>query len=271
MKAHRIAGAGGTQLHVVETGNPHGRPILLIHGFSQCSLAWSRQLDSDLAAEFRLVAPDLRGHGQSDKPREGYGDSRAWADDLDAVIRALRLDAPVLVSWSYGLVPLDYLRHHGEAAIGGLHLVGAITKLGSEDAMSMLTPATLEAAPGLLSNDAETCARSLQGFVRLCYARELAPERLYLMLGYNVAVPPWVRQAMFGRVVDNDDVLARIRTPVLITHGADDRVVKAAAAERHRARIPHSELHLMPRAGHAPFDDDAEAFNARLRGFARSL
>ena len=72
MKSHRITGGGGTELHVVETGNSSGRPILFIHGFSQCWLNWSRQLSSDLAEDYRLVAVDMRGHGLSDRPREGY-------------------------------------------------------------------------------------------------------------------------------------------------------------------------------------------------------
>jgi non-heme chloroperoxidase len=49
MKTHTVAGGGGVRLHVVEAGNPDGRPVLFIHGISQCSLAWSRQLDSDLS------------------------------------------------------------------------------------------------------------------------------------------------------------------------------------------------------------------------------
>jgi pimeloyl-ACP methyl ester carboxylesterase len=61
---------------LVEAGTPRGRPIVFLHGFSQCGLAWSRQLDSDLADDFRLVAIDLRGHDRSEKPREGDADSR---------------------------------------------------------------------------------------------------------------------------------------------------------------------------------------------------
>ncbi len=73
-------------------------------------------MHSELADTFRLVALDLRGHGLSDKPLDGYADSKMWADDIHAVIRALRLDHPVLCGWSYGaLVILDYIRHYGEA------------------------------------------------------------------------------------------------------------------------------------------------------------
>ena len=56
------------------------------------------------------------------------------------------------------------------------------------------------------------------------------------MLGYNVSVPPYVRQALFSRSFDNDDLLPKIRKPVLITHGADDAVVKPAAVDQHKAR-----------------------------------
>ena len=56
MKHHTITGGGGVRLHLVETGDPGGRPILFIHGFSQCCLSWNRQLNSDLAGEYRLVA-----------------------------------------------------------------------------------------------------------------------------------------------------------------------------------------------------------------------
>src|SRR5215472_3727117 len=65
MKSHRIAGGGGTELNVTECGNPKGRAILFLHGASQCSLQWSRQIDSALARNYRLVAMDLRGHGDS--------------------------------------------------------------------------------------------------------------------------------------------------------------------------------------------------------------
>jgi pimeloyl-ACP methyl ester carboxylesterase len=268
---HRIAGARGVNLNVAETGNARGRPILFIHGFSQCGLTWMRQLKSDLADDFRLVAVDLRGHGLSDKPREGYADSRVWAEDLDAVIKNLRLEHPILCSWSYGLVPLDYIRHYGEQYIGGLHLVGALTKLGSEDAMSFLTPQALAAAPGLSATDAEESVRNLHAFVRMFFARQPAVEDLYLMLGYNVSVPPYVRQALFSRTVDNDDLLANIAKPVLITHGAEDAVVKSSIVDRHKSRIAHAQIHVMANAGHAPFWDDAPAFNRRLRAFANSL
>jgi non-heme chloroperoxidase len=76
MKHHMVSGGGGIQLHLVETGNASGRPIVFIHGFSQGWLAWTRQMHSALADSYRLAVIDMRGHGLSDKPREGYADSQ---------------------------------------------------------------------------------------------------------------------------------------------------------------------------------------------------
>ena len=268
MKHHTIKGGGGVQLHVVETGNPTGRPILFIHGFSQCWLAWSRQLNSQLGDRYRLVAMDIRGHGLSDKPRDGYADSRLWADDVDAVIQALKLDRPVVCGWSYGpLVILDYVRHYGEEAIGGMIFVGGVTKLGSDAANSVLTPEFLSLVPGFFAADAEESAQSLRSLLRMCLAHEPSAEELYLVLGYNVSVPPYVRQALFSRSFDNDDLLPRLRKPVLIVHGAQDAVVKPAVVDQHKASVPHAQVEMMPNVGHAPFWDDAAAFNGHLRTF----
>ena len=272
MKSHRVAGGAGTQIHLVETGNPRGRPIVFIHGFSQCRLAWSRQMNSDLADGYRLVAMDLRGHGLSDKPLDGYADSRLWADDVNAAIQALGLDQPILCGWSYGpLVILDYIRHYGEDGISGVNFVGAVTKLGGDEAVSVITPEFLSLIPGFFATDVEASVRSLESLVRMCFAEEPAAEDLCLMLGYNVSVPPYVRQALFSRSFDNDDLLPKIRKPVLIMHGADDAVVKSAAVDQHRAAMAHAQIQMVANAGHACFWDDAAAFNRRLRTFAESL
>jgi non-heme chloroperoxidase len=271
-RSHRIAGGGGVQLHLVETGNPRGRPILFIHGFSQCWLAWSRQLSSDLAEDYRLVALDMRGHGLSDKPNDAYADSRAWADDVDAAIQALGLEQPILCGWSYGpLVILDYIRHYGEDGIGGIHFVDALTKLGTDEAMSVLSRDLLALVPGLFSTDVGESVRSLEAFVRMCFADEPSAADLYLMLGYNQSVPPHVRKALFSRFLDNDDLLPKLRKPVLVTHGAEDAIVKPAVADQHKASIAHAQIDVMANAGHAPFFDDAASFNRRLRSFADGL
>ena len=268
MRHHTIIGGGGTRLHVVETGDPRGPSILFLHGCSQSWLTWDRQMHSELARRYRLVAMDLRGHGSSERPREGYDDSRLWAADVDAGIRELSLDRPILCGWSYGpLVILDYLRHYGEERIGGIHLVGAVTKLGSEAAAAALSAEFLALLPGLFSSNLEEGVRAVGSLLHLCFVHEPEASDLYTMLGFGVSVPAFVRQALLMRVVDNDDLLPTIVKPVLITHGALDAVVRQEVVAQHRSRLPHAQVDIMPNAGHAAFWDDAAQFNRRLGAF----
>ena len=272
MTSHYVVGGGGARLHVLETGNPQGTPILFIHGFSQCGLCWGRQLNSDLAKDHRLVAMDLRGHGLSDKPRDEYSDSRLWADDVHAVLQSLGLEQAILTGWSYGpLLILDYIRHYGEAALGGIHFVGGISKLGSEAALSVLSTEFMGNVPGLLSTDSEESVRALEALLDLAFESDLTPEERYLALGWNAHVPPYVRQGMFARAFDNDDLLPTIRKPVLITHSDAETIVKPAAAKQHLAAMPHAQAHWTRDAGHAPFWDHAASFNQRLREFVAGV
>jgi pimeloyl-ACP methyl ester carboxylesterase len=91
------------------------------------------------------------------------------------------------------------------------------------------------------------------------------------MLGFGVSVPPFVRQALLTRVVDNDDLLPTIVKPVLITHGALDAVVRQEVVAQHRAGLPHAQVDIMPDAGHAAFWDDAAQFNRRLGAFREEV
>jgi len=272
MKSHRITGGGGIQLHVVETGKPRDRPIIFIHGASQCWLQWSRQMNSSSVEDHRVIALDMRGHGLSDKPHHGYDDSKQWADDLNAVIRAFNFGHPVLCGWSYGpLVFLDYIRHYGDDRLGGLHFVGAITKPGGEEAMSVLTPEFLSIVPEFLSTDTETSVRGLEGLLRLRFAQEPSHSERYLMLEYNVSVPPYVRQGLFSRSFHNDELLPKVRKPALITHGTADAIVKPIVVNQHKAAMSHAQVHFMANTGHAAFWDDAAGFNERLHAFCESL
>jgi non-heme chloroperoxidase len=270
-RTDRVTGGDGCQLHVEETGNREGRPILFIHAFSQSRLSWGRQVGSDLADDFRLVTFDLRGHGASDKPGDAYGDPQLWADDVQGIITSLDLDRPILSGWSYGgLVICDYLRKYGEDRVSGINLVAAISKVGTERALAVLPPEFLALVPGLFSNDATESVGALEAMLRMVCYDDLAPADLYGMLGFNV-VPPHVREALFSRTVENDDLLSRLRVPALITHGEEDGCVLPEAARQHAATIPDARLSLYPRVGHAPAWEDAARFNRELREFAAPL
>ena len=274
MNEHRsgwVTGGGGVRLHVEETGDPTGRPVLFLHGFAQCRLAWDRQLGSDLGRDLRLVAMDLRGHGLSDKPPDAYGDPALWAADLQAVIEALDLERPILCGWSYGgVVICDYLERHGEAAVGGVALVGAASRIG-EPLMPFAGQEFVATLPGLFSTDVETSTAALERFLDLTTRAELPARDRYLAMGYNSMVPPHVRQALMSRTLSHDDLLERLTVPVLLAHGLDDQIVLPSMSEHNARLIPHAKSCWYEQVGHSPFLEVPDRFNADLRAFASSL
>ena len=220
----------------------------------------------------RLVALDLRGHGLSDKPHDAYNDSKLWADDVNAVIQSSTWIIPC--SPDGRTVRLSSSTTFGTTA--RTRSAACNSSAGSRSwavrrpcRSSLLNFSAV--VPQFLSTDAETSVRGLEGLLRLCFARKPSPPELYLMLGYNVSVPPYVRQGLFSRSFDNDDLLPKIRKPVLITHGAADAIVKPAAVDQHKAAMPHAQVQLMANMGHAVFWDDAAGFNERLHAFCESL
>jgi pimeloyl-ACP methyl ester carboxylesterase len=166
---------------------------------------------------------------------------------------------------------LDYVRHYGEDKIAGMSFIGGITKLGSEQAAAVITPEFLALVPAFFSNNTEESVRGLQSLLRMCFSRPLEEPDFYHMLGYNLAVPPYVRQALFSRQIDNDDLLARLRKPVLITHAATDAIVRGQVVDQHRAGIAHAEVDVIDGTGHACFWEAPSRFNQRLRTFAQGL
>ena len=97
--AHRDVSANGVRLHAAEAGE--GPLVLLLHGFPQFWWTWRHQLTGLAAAGLRVVAPDLRGYGASDKPPRGY-DLPTAAADAAAVIRALGEQEAVVVGSDWG-------------------------------------------------------------------------------------------------------------------------------------------------------------------------
>ena len=269
--SHRITGGAATDLHVVETGNENGRPVLFIHGLSQCGLAWRKQLRSQLGDDLRLVAMDLRGHGQSERPRDGYDDPSLWADDVHAVITTLGLERPILCGWSYGGVVIgDYLRRHGEKGIGGICLVATVSQLG-ESVMPFLGAKFVDTFPGLFSDDVEASTKAIREFIRITTRTEPTVDDFYLTFGYTSVVSPAVRQALLSRTLNDDDVLERLEVPVLIAHGLDDEIVLPTMSEHLAGLIPHAKTSYYSGIGHAPFLENPGRFNSELLAFSAGL
>ncbi|SFV05465.1 Pimeloyl-ACP methyl ester carboxylesterase [Methylobacterium sp. 174MFSha1.1] len=95
---HHTIRANGIRQHYLEAGS--GPPVVLLHGFPETSYAWRYQIPP-LSRHYRVIAPDLRGYGETDKPASGY-DKRTMAQDLVALLDALGIDRIALVGHDRG-------------------------------------------------------------------------------------------------------------------------------------------------------------------------
>jgi non-heme chloroperoxidase len=259
----------GVTIAAQEWGNPVGSEILFIHGFSQASMSWQRQVEGDLAKEFRLVTYDLRGHGNSDKPLEPekYKESKAWADELQAIINAANFKRPVLVGWSYGgHVIADYLKIHGAGGLAGLNIVDAVVTKSDPNFYGD----GLKVQPRMSSEDLAINISATRIFLRNCFEKQPSQDDFETMLAFNMMVPPKVRANMGGRTLSMDETLKALNLPVLVTHGATDKLALVAAARHTAATIPGAKLSVYDRVGHAAFWEDTARFNAELSAFARA-
>jgi pimeloyl-ACP methyl ester carboxylesterase len=82
-------------------------------------------------------------------------------------------------------------------------------------------------------------------------------------------VPPKVRAGLGGRPLDATDVMSKLKLPVLVTHGAQDRNSKVGNAQYTAKTIPGAKLSIYEGIGHAPFYEDAVRFNSELTAFVR--
>jgi non-heme chloroperoxidase len=269
MRSIAVKSPDGTTIAAFEGGNPAGPAILFLHGLMQCHLAWRRQFaDSTLAATYRLIAMDLRGHGSSGKPvgKEHYRADRLWADDVAAVIEQLNLRRPVLVGWSYsGRVITDYLRVHGQGNVAGIDFVAANNR---SDA-ALLGPA-IQLIPAALSDDLAICIDGTRAFLHACFESKPSDEEFAFMLAYNMVVPPAVRAAVLAREANRGDLLATLTCPVLVSHGSKDPIMLPAMAEFTASQVKGARLSMYDGIGHSPFYEDTPRFNRELAEFVQA-
>jgi len=271
-----VDGHGGLPLNVVETGNPNGPAILLIHGMAMSYLSFTPQLESDLAKDFRLVAFDLRGHGNSGKPwnKDDVQPSEVWANDVAAVISFKKLNKPVIVGWSYGgFVAADYVRKYGTKDIAGINLVGSIAGLvqqpppvGNMTPDEMKRRAALQTS-GLIPDNVSV----VDSTVKIFEFPGMTPQYRDEMRTMGLMLPAYVRRAFVGRNLDHQDVTPSLTAlPMLITMGSRDIDQSPDAYARLKAALPKAKYSVYEGMGHLPFAQDAARFNQELAAFVKA-
>lgn len=264
----------GTNIVYRVSGDPAARPLVLLHGWAQSSACWGEGVLSALSDSYRLIAVDLRGHGYSDAPADGYADPLNWAGDVHAVLTAEAIAAnAVLLGWSYGgLVICDYLAEHGSAAAAGVVLVGAITGIGRGEAGGKVGSSMRAAIPDAMSEVPGVAIRALGSFGNaLTGPVEGKGAQAQQLFGLTLATPPRVRAALFDRTASHDDLLSSLEVPALVMHGTADTVVDVSSGRHAASLIPQVTESYWEGVDHGPFVTDPARFVAEVGAFIEGL
>jgi pimeloyl-ACP methyl ester carboxylesterase len=261
-RSRRIALATGLTYHLLEWGDPGAPPVVLVHGFLDVAWTWDA-VARRLAADHRVIAPDLRGHGDSDWiGAGGYYHFMDYVADLDDVIA--RVGAPVaLVGHSMGGSVASYYAGARPERVGRLALLEG---QGPPDQVWPLPDRTARwidacravrtGAPAAMASVAVAAARIQRHDRHLGDALALAlAERGTRPVAGGVAWKHDPLHLTMGpypfRLDAAEQFWRRVACPVLCLDGAESNLrLPDAEAARRRAVFADCRHAIVPSAGH---------------------
>jgi len=254
-----------------------GPAIVLIHGITGSSDTWD-QLLPQLARDYRVLAPDLLGHGQSAKPKGDYS-LGAYASGIRDLMVALDIDRATFVGHSLGGGVAMQLAYQFPERLERLVLVSS-GGLGKEVHLMLrlvALPAAEYVLPLLVAKPLRTAGQALAGALARLGLRagpdleEIA--RGFASLGDVEARQAFVHTARSIIDVEGQRVSARDRlylaaeVPTLLIWGENDPIIPATHGRAAQKAIPGSRLQLFRDAGHFPYKTDPQRFLESLTEF----
>lgn len=247
----------------------HGLPLIFVHGFPLNRQLWQPQLDglSDVA---RVIAPDLRGHGDSD-PAPGPYSVELFADDLNAFLNALGIQEKIVLCGLSmgGYVAFAFYRKYAQRLRG---LILTATRAAADSLESRLARDQMAALAQVqgVAGVVESMLPKMLSPATLQNRPEIVARAQAIMLRTSL-------QAVLGDLAalkerpDSTPTLAQIDVPTLLLPGADDQIVPLSEAEAMRDGIRGARLVVVQGAGHLPGLENAEAFNEAVREYLGGL
>jgi pimeloyl-ACP methyl ester carboxylesterase len=255
--------ANGVRLAYVELGDPKGKPLLLLHGYTDTSRSWS--LAAPYLSRYRLIIPDQRGHGASDAPPCCYAPA-ALADDARQLLDVLGVQRAAVAGHSLGSMVAMELAAARPERVSGLVLVGS-TGLVAINRWDWLYSQVMGLAfpldpnsPFMRDWDPGNQPTPVDAAFAAAVRKELyaIPRHVWRGVLRELAGLPVARHA------------ADVKAPVLLLSGGKDPIFPA---EHHTALLkafPGAEAHVFPQLGHNPNWEQAEGVARRIDAFLRA-
>ena len=265
----------GVKLVYQEAGQ--GTPIVMIPGWSQSAALFKYQMEG-LSDRYRVIAVDMRGHGESDKPNYGYRMGRL-AKDLDDFLTALDLRDVVIMAHSMGCsVTWGYLDMFGSDRISKLILIDEpawvmhTPDMSEEEIADVGAIIDAEGTVGLYMGLRSDQARDVvEGFVGSMLTKDIAPDLKAWIIEENLKFPSVeaAELVLHHICIDWRDVIQRITLPTLVVGGKASHVPWQSQVWIHE-QIAGSQLEIFEEkdgGSHFMFLEGPEKFNKLVADF----
>lgn len=254
----------GTELFHVDAGR--GPTVMFVHGGFMSHRVWDYQV-SELADSHRVVAVDLRGHGESGAPYGTY-DADLFARDLKTVVDELDLEEVTLVGWSLGAtVVTSYLAEYGDAVERAVLLSSGIFASVARDGDDALD---FEA---LLDSHRSNRPDAMMEFVTGLFADDPSEHvaRWLWSIGMECPMHVGLEVLRIYDELDHDEVrdaLLEVDVPTAVFQGAHDGAARPEDAKYVADEVlADGKFVPFPDSGHLPFLEQRDRFNRELRSF----
>ena len=261
-----VARVRGIELAYTDAGG--GPAVVLLHGFPFDRSMWRGQVEK-LSGAFRVIAPDLRGHGGTAATREA-ATMEEMAEDVAALLDELNVTRAVVCGLSMGgYVALAFYRAH-PSRVRALVLADTRAQADTEEARR----AREENARRALAEGMRPIVDAMLPKILSARTREVAPEVVERVRGMMLGVSAQgAAAALRGMALrrDQTELLASIDVPTLVVVGSEDAVTPPSEAEAMSEMIRGSRLVVVEGAGHVSNVERPEEFDRALLEFLEGL
>jgi pimeloyl-ACP methyl ester carboxylesterase len=285
MIEHLELKANGATFHVARTGT--GKPLLLLHGWPEFWLTWEPVM-TRLAGRYTLIAPDLRGFGDSDKPQGPYGPDQHAADML-ALMDALDVRRFGVVGHDVGGAAMQPLARTAPERLAGLFFFdfvypGIGARMGAPDRLNHIWYQSfhqMEMAPALVGATRESCRTYIGHFLKDWSHRKNAFDDVleaftdnFLKQGNLAGGFAHYRAAHAGRVrmmQGEAPKLPPIEVPTCVRWAEHDPLFPYAWTDRMGETFSKLDLAMFAGVGHFPHREDPDRAASEIGAFFEKL
>lgn len=257
LELSRFLSIGAARIHYQEAGR--GVPLVLLHGFGASTVCWSFVLPA-LAKRFRVIVPDLKGLGLSTAPRDGQYSLQHHTAVIASLLDRLGVRDAVVCGNSFGGSVALALALSRPDQVSRLVLIAAAVDAGNRERALrhfFRLPVAGEVAACALFSFPWFLRRQMLRIYHQ-HSHTVTPARVHLYFralttsGMQYAALSTLRRWSLNEL---DEQLPRIHQPALVLWGANDCVVPLEAGRLLAAKLPNSELTILPACGHSPEEE----------------